>query len=147
MSNHLTNPEEKYKLSPEALEFTEVYLQNFDLASTAETLGISKQEASTYLGKREVKRFIDTVFMEQGYLNRFKLVGLLETIIESKLEEAVESGIYTGKDLLEVIKLLSDIRKDEMKSNREEAGPKVQVNTQNNYGDNLSSLIDKLVKG
>ena len=28
-----------------------------------------------------------------------------------------------------------------------EAGPKVQVNTQNNYGDNLSSLIDKLVKG
>ncbi len=141
--SHLTNPEEKYKLAPESLEFTDVYLRTLNINETAEELGITLHDASKFLAKPEVKRFLDTVFVEQGYLNRNKIVSILETTIISKLEEAEESGVYTGKDLMDVMKLLIDFRKDEIKSNKDTVG--IQVNQQNNYGSNLSSIIERLV--
>ncbi len=82
-------------------------------------------------------------------MNRFKLVGLLGDIINSKLEEAAESGVYTNKDLLDVLKLMHEIRKDEIKllEMREGSSGGTQNNTQiNNYGnDSLSALINNLM--
>ena len=92
-------------ISPEALEFTNTYLTTLDLEITAQELGISLEQASNYIEKAEVKKFINTVFLEQGYMNKFKITSLLEKIIVSKLEEAEETGIYSNKDLMEIVKL------------------------------------------
>lgn len=147
MTTALTNPDESYRLNPEALAFVEVYMTNLDLGETAQALQISKEDAAGLLRQKEVQRFMDTVFIEQGYLNRFKLTGLLETVIQSKLEEAEETGVYTGKDLLDILQFMYKIQSDHVKR-EEEKGPSKQTNVQvNNYGDNLGSLIDRIVKG
>lgn len=144
---NIIQSDESYALSPEALEFTEVYLQTLDVDQTAKALEISKEQAVSILNKREVKRFIDTVFMEQGYMNRFKLMGILDEVINSKLEEARETEVYSNKDLLEVLTLAHKIQMDHAKNHRE-AAPGKQTNVQvNNYGDNLGSLLDRIIKG
>lgn len=147
MTTALTNPEESYRLNPEALAFVEVYMSNLSLDETAQELQISKEDAAGYLKQKEVQRFMDTIFIEQGYMNRFKLTGLLETVIQSKLEEAEETGVYTGKDLIEILQFMYKIQSDHVKR-EEEKSPSKQTNVQvNNYGDNLGSLIDRIVKG
>lgn len=149
MANEILNPEESYKLSPEALAFIDVYLQTFDLEETAQALEISKEEASTFVRKKEVKRFLDNVFFDQGYTSRFKLKDTLTKIIDSKLEEAEETGIYSNKDLAELLKLMIDFRKSEIALiQAENEGIKKQTNVQvnNNYS-NLNSLISDLVEG
>lgn len=146
MTTALTNPDENYKLNPEALEFVEVYLSTLNLNETANALSISREDAAGYLRQKEVQRFMDTIFMEQGYVNRFKLTSLLDTVIESKLEEAEETGVYSGKDLIDILTLMHKIQMDHHKV--QETGPSKQTNVQvNNYGDNLGSLIDRIVKG
>lgn len=136
-----------YKLSPEHLHFAQTYLSSLSLSETAKALQITDSEASELYNNREVKKFIDTVFLQQGYLNRFKLVGLLNKIIDSKLSEAEETGIYSNKDLLDIIQTLHKINMDHEKLNIEKS-PSKQTNVQvNNYGENLSSLLDRLVRG
>ena len=124
------------KINPESLEVANTYLATLDVSKTASTLGVEYKTISDMLSKPEVKRYIDNAFLEQGYNNRFKLSALLDTILESKIEEAEESGVYTSKDILDVIGLISKIRKDSTP-----AEPAVQVNTQVNY----TELIRKLV--
>lgn len=136
--SQIMNPQESYKLSPEALEFTQVYLSNLNIRETANILDISIDEVNTFLRKKEVKRFLDNVFLEQGYTSRFKIKDVLTTIVESKLEEAEETGVYTGKDLLDVLKMLMDLRKQETP---QEAPQQTNVQINNN----LSSLISDLV--
>jgi hypothetical protein len=136
--------EVQYKLSPEHLHFAQTYLSCLSLSETAKTLHISDSDASELYNNREVKKFIDTVFLQQGYLNRFKLVGLLNKIIDSKLTEAEETGIYSNKDLLDIIQTLHKINMDHEKINVPSKQTNVQVN---NYGENLSSLLDRLVRG
>jgi hypothetical protein len=141
------SPEVPYKLSPEHLTFAQTYLSSLSLSETAKALQISESDASELYNNREVKKFIDTVFLQQGYLNRFKLVGLLNKVIESKLTEAEETGIYSNKDLLDVIQTLHKINMDHEKLNADKS-PAKQTNVQvNNYGENLSSLLDRLVRG
>lgn len=136
-----------YKLSPEHLHFAQTYLSSLSLSETAKALQITDSEASELYNNREVKKFIDTVFLQQGYLNRFKLVGLLNKIIDSKLSEAEETGIYSNKDLLDIIQTLHKINMDHEKMGIEKS-PSKQTNVQvNNYGENLSSLLDRLVRG
>lgn len=147
MTTALTSPDANFRLNPEALEFVEVYLSNLNIEQTANELQISVERATDLLKQKEVQRFMDTIFLEQGYMNRFKLASILEKVVESKLEEAEESGVYTGKDLVEVLTLIHKIQMDHVKVSRESA-PGKQTNVQvNNYGDNLGSLIDRIVKG
>ena len=142
-----TQPEPEFKLSPEALALTEVHLQTLDINQTAKQLGMSAEEVTHYLRKPEVKRFMDTVFLESGWRNKYKLAGLLDTIIESKVEEAEETGIYSNKDLLDVIQLVHKMRMEEIKASREDA-PASQTNVQINNGmqnSGLATLIERLV--
>ena len=81
---------EEYKLNPEALEFTDTYLATLDLRDTCEQLGISEEDGAEFLRKKEVKRFIDAAFLEQGYFSRFKIQKVLNDIVTEKLEEAFE---------------------------------------------------------
>ncbi len=143
----MLNPNNTYALSPEALEFTQVYLSTLDLEKTAEHMQIPVAQATSYLRKKEVKRFLDNVFLDQGYTSRFKLKELLTTIIDSKLDEALETEVYSNKDLVDILKIMLDFRKQELNLTEKEV-PTNQTNVQvNSYNDNLSNLIGDLVKG
>ena len=145
----VTAPAGEYKLSPEALAVTDAYLSCLDIEETATNLGISNEEASSFLNKKEVKRFLDTVFLETGYRNKHKLGNLLDTIIESKLEEAEETGLYSNKDILEVIKLIHSMRIEELKLMKDIEKIGSQTNVQINdasASSNLGKLIESLVK-
>jgi phage terminase small subunit len=108
------------------------------------------------LNKREIKQYIDTVFLDTGYRNRFKLSETLDLLIEKKLEEAEETQIYTNKDMADLIQLAHKMRMEEIKAQTEMEKAKAmtvktQVNIQDNSGTpfgqgNYGELIKKLMK-
>ena len=153
MTSQILDPENDWKMNPEMQEVVSSYLITTDAALTAKDLGIPREKVIYYLNKPEAKRFVDTVFLEQGYLNRHRMQDVLSEIMELKLEEMRESEIGTKKDILDVVALLHKIRTDEIKntglSESTSSGPKTQTNVQINnsagFGDNYDSLLSKLV--
>ena len=67
----------------------------------------------------------------------------MDTIIASKLEEAAESGMYSSKDLLEIIALVHKMRMDELKLNTPDTQTNVQINT--SIGGNYGKLMEQLL--
>ena len=107
------------------------------------------------LNRREVKQYIDTVYLDTGYRNRFKLADTLDTLIEKKMEEAEESEIYTSKDLADLLQMAHKMRIDEMKAQTELEKAKAtniknQTNIQVNDGGfgqgNYGKLMEKLLR-
>jgi predicted transcriptional regulator len=133
------------KIAPESLEVANTYLATGSITQTATLLGITPSEVSLYLDKREVKEYVDNVFLDQGYRNRGKLFALMEEIIESKLEEARESEVYTSKDLLDVLAQYHKMRQDEIK-NAKPSQPLHQVNVQNNVNEFGSGKYGELLR-
>ena len=84
------------KMSPEGLEVANAYLELGNVPAVCARLKISENDVSEFLAKREVKNYIDTVFLDTGYRNRFKIASTLDNIIEQKLEEAAASQVYTS---------------------------------------------------
>ena len=125
------------KLDPEQVEIANSYLTNFSIEDTALELGIPASHVVDILEEKAVKRYIDNVFLDAGYRNRFKLGALLDKIIASKIEEAEETGVYTGKDLLDLLKFAHEISKPDKKV------ADTQINVQNN---NYTDLMKELMK-
>ena len=77
-------------------------------------------------------------------------------MIESKLEEAKESGVYSNKDLADLLQMAHKMRMDEIKAQAElekaqATYVKSQTNVQINEGlpfgqGNYGKLMDKLLK-
>ena len=134
---------ELVKISPECLEVANTYLQTMSIAETSRSLCMPVDEVTAYLDKKEIKRYIDAVFMEQGYMNRHTLQSVLTSIITAKLEECEESEIYTQKDLADLLMMAHKMRMDELKLQQEnnKTEVKTQVNVQNNY----SALLDRIM--
>ena len=61
------------RISPEGLEIANAYLQLGSVQLVSAQLNIDEAEVSEFLGKREVKAYVDQVFLDTGYRNRFKL--------------------------------------------------------------------------
>ena len=143
------------KMSPEGLEIANAYLELGDTNSVCQRLGVDENTVQEYLGKREIKQYIDQVYLDTGYRNRFKLANTLDDIIEKKLEEADESQIYTNKDLADLLQMAHKMRMDEIKAMAElekakTANVKNQTNVQINelpFGQgNYGKLMEKLLK-
>ena len=81
-------------ISPEGLEVANSYLTFGNIRAVVEQLGVQENKVVELLNKREVKKYIDTVYLDMGYRNKNNIAGLLDEMIESKLEEAKESGVY-----------------------------------------------------
>ena len=90
------------RISPEGLEIANAYLELGNVPAVCARLRIDEAKASEYLAKREVKAYVDQVYLDTGYRNRFKLAEVLDNLIEHKLEEAEESQVYTNKDLADI---------------------------------------------
>jgi phage terminase small subunit len=141
-------------MSPEGLEIANAYLEKGTIPAVCAELGVSEHEVSEVLNKREVKQYIDTVFLDTGYRNRFKISETLDMLIEKKLEEADETEIYTSKDMADLLQMAHKMRIEELKAQTEMEKAKAQVvKTQVNIQDtstvfgqgNYGELIKKLM--
>ena len=143
-------------ISPEGLEVANSYLTFGNIRAVVEQLGVQENKVVELLNKREVKKYIDTVYLDMGYRNKNNIAGLLDEMIESKLEEAKESGVYSNKDLADLLQMAHKMRMDEIKAQAElekaqATNVKSQTNVQLNAGlpfgqGNYGKLMDKLLK-
>ena len=83
-------------ISPEGLEIANSYLQFGNIRAVVENLGVPEYKVTEILNKREVKKYIDTVFLDTGYRNKNNIAAVLDEMIASKLEEAQETGVYSS---------------------------------------------------
>jgi hypothetical protein len=144
------------RISPEGLEIANAYLELGSIPAVCSRLSIDEAKASEYLQKREVKAYVDQVYLDTGYRNRFKLAEVLDTLIDAKMEEAEESEVYTSKDLADLVGMAHKIRMDELKAQTELEKAKAQtIKTQVNIQDNsqvpfgqgnYGELMKKLLK-
>ena len=144
------------RISPEGLEIANAYLELGNIPAVCARLSIDEAKASEYLAKREVRAYVDQVYLDTGYRNRFKLAETLDTLIDAKLAEAEESEVYSNKDLADLIQMAHKMRMDEIKAQSElekakASNVKNQINIQNNgevpFGQgNYGELMKKLLK-
>jgi len=147
-------------ISPESLEVANLYLQFGTIAEAARVSGLSTDTVVEQLNKRETKRYIDTVYLDLGYRNRTAIGSLLDEMIESKLEQARETQIYSTKDLADLLQMAHKMRMEEIKAQNETmkaensvVAPRNQTNVQINdtsggFGQgNYGELMKKLMTG
>jgi hypothetical protein len=144
-------------ISPEGLEIANCYLQFGNIKGVCDYLQVGEQEVVSLLNKREVKKYIDTVYLDMGYRNKNNIGSLLDEMITSKLEEAQETGIYSSKDLADLLQMAHKMRMDEIKAQTEftkaessniKSQTNVQINESVPFGQgNYGSLMDKLLNG
>lgn len=154
MTLPVTTPAEALEISPEALEVANCYLQLQDLDKVADELDITKELASHILAKREVKAYIDHVFFNLGFNNRFKMRAAMDAVIQKKFQELEESEMGSTKDIAELLALSHKMTMDEMARQIEleklrQTNIKNQVNVQINEtgGTKYDNLIKQLIGG
>ena len=143
-------------ISPEGLEVANCYLQYGNIRAVCEFMQIAEDKIVELLNKREVKKYIDTVYLDMGYRNKNNIATVLDEMIQSKLEEAQESGVYSNKDLADLLQMAHRMRMDEIKAQAElEKAQTTNIKTQNNvqineslpFGQgNYGKLMEKLLK-
>lgn len=151
MSKELTT------ISPEGLEVANCYLQFGNIKAVSEYLHIPQDKVVESLNKREVKIYIDTVYLDMGYRNKNTIATVLDEMINSKLQEAQESGVYSSKDLADLLQMAHKMRMDELKAQAdivkaEGSSIRNQTNVQINEGipfgqGNYGKLMEKLLHG
>lgn len=149
-------PAEVIPISPEALEVANCYLQNPTPAAVAENLDLPLEVVSQFLDRDEVRAYINNVYFNTGYNNRFTLRNLMDTVIQRKLQDMDESDTGSAKDIADLIKLSHDLTMQhldkelkilELKEKAKNKGPSVQNNVQiNEVGGNYQQLIEKILK-
>ena len=143
-------------ISPEGLEIANSYLQFGNIRGVCDYLQVPEQQVVEVLNKREVKKYIDTVYLDLGYRNKNNIASVLDEMIEAKLEEAQESGVYSSKDLADLLQMAHKMRMDEIKAQADlekaqSSNIKNQTNVQINeavpFGQgNYGKLMEKLLK-
>ena len=148
-----THPAEVLQISPEALEVANCYLQTQSAEETANMLSIAPELCAQILARREVKAYIDQVFFDMGFNNRFKLRSAMDAVIAKKFQELDEAGVGSSKDIAELLalshKMTMEMMDKEINLEKARAGSlRNQVNVQINEGggSNYGNLIEKLIK-
>ena len=143
-----TTPAEVVDISPENLEVANCYLQMQDIHEVAETLDVPTELVTQILSKKDVKSYIDNVFFNLGYNNRFKLRRAMDAVLKKKFQELEESETGSSKDIAELLALSHKMTMDEMSRQIEleklrQSTITRQTNIQINDG---SSKYDNLIK-
>jgi hypothetical protein len=125
-------------LDPVMLAIANDYLSGKSIDTISDEYDLTSDRVTSVLEQREVKAYVDSVFATQGYLNRVKRINLINRVIDQKLEEAVETGIYSKKDLLDWMKHLQEI---EESTKPKRTGPAVAVQI-NNYDKLMKDLME-----
>lgn len=133
-------PCELLEINPESLEIANSYLQLSDVQKVAETLQIPVAVVTQHLNKREVKSYINQVFFDLGFNNRFKMRAAMDAVLRKKFQELEEADQGSSKDIAELLSLSHKMsmeqldREIQLEKLRGENQPKSQVNVQINEG-------------
>lgn len=120
-------------------------------------LGMPTDMISEILSRKEIRAYINNVFMDVGFNNKFKMRELMDGIIQKKLQEMDENDLGSGKDIMEILALSHKMSMDildreiklaEIQAKNGTGGIKNQTNVQINAGDgsNYGNLIERLLK-
>lgn len=144
------NPIQCLNIAPEALEIANCYLETSDAKVVAQRLNIPTELVTEYLGKKEVSDYINHVFFEMGWNNRFKLRKLMDRLIDKKLEELEEAEIGSNKDIVDILEasLRMSLAMQKIELDKEKAKAATitnQTNIQINNNPNYNALIDRLL--
>ena len=154
MTTHL--PAETVRISPEALEVANAYLQLNDARAVAQELDLDPEIVTNLLAKREVKSYIDSVFFDSGYNNRFLMRKAMDALIKQKFSELEESQTGSAKDIAELLQMSHKMSMDlmdreiQLAKAQQATGPQKQVNVQINDaldGSKYSQLVQRLITG
>ena len=154
MTTHL--PAETVRISPEALEVANAYLQLNDARAVAAELDLDPEVVTNILAKREVKGYIDSVFFDSGYNNRFLMRRAMDALIKQKFQELEESQTGSTKDIAELLQMSHKMSMDlldreiQLEKARTQTGPQKQVNVQINEGlegSKYGKLVQQLISG
>ena len=155
-STELIDPE---KLSPEGVKVAEAYIMSGgDIEKTSRELGLPVADLQSELNKREIKEYVDRIYHEAGFRNRFKMARVMDELIAKKLEEMDDTDMGSSKDILDLLQAQhamkmkelefeAKVKKEllELERKKEEVQIKNQTNNQyNNYVIEESSY-DKLI--
>jgi hypothetical protein len=149
-------PAETIRVAPEFLEVANCYLQLNDPKKVADELDLSVDVVTEILKRREVKCYIDAVFFDSGYNNRFLMRRAMDALIKQKFQELEEAQSGSSKDISELLmmshKMAMDLldREIQLEKIRSGTGPQKQVNVQINEGldgSKYSQLVHKLISG
>lgn len=148
-----TTPAETLDISPESLEVANCYLQCQDIHKVAEELDIPVDLVTTLLDKSEVKAYVNNVFFNLGFNNRFKMRAAMDAIIQKKFQELEESEMGSTKDISELLALSHKMTMEEFNRQLEleklkQTNFKNQVNVQindGNGGSKYGALIQRLL--
>jgi hypothetical protein len=148
-------PAEVLEISPEALEVANCYLQCQDARAVADNLAMPVESVSTILARREVKAYINQVFFDLGFNNRFKMRAAMDAVLKRKFREMEEADVGSNKDIAELLALSHKMSMEMLdreiqleKLRAERSGPKSQVNVQINEGGDgtkYGALISRLL--
>lgn len=146
------HPAEVLTISPEALQVANCYLTTQSAQAVAENLDIELELVTTILARREVKAYIDQVFFDTGFNNRFRMRDAMDQIIQKKFQELDEADVGSGKDILEILALSHkmtmetldrQLQLEKLKSSNLRTQTNIQINE---GGSNYHTLIERLVK-
>ena len=126
-------------LDPVVLALANDYLSGKGVTALADEYGISEDRVTSVIEKKEVKNYIASVFATQGYLNRITRINLINQVIDQKIQEAVETGIYSKKDLLDWMKHLQEV--ETSLKPKAAQGPQVAIQV-NNYDKLMKDLME-----
>jgi len=155
-----TSPAEVLQISPENLEVANCFLELQDSQKVADVLDLPIDMVTRILGRQEIKAYVNQVFFEVGFNNRFRMRELMDTLIKKKLQDMQESETGSNKDILDIIALSHkmsmeqldrEIALEKLKQGNQASGIKSQVNVQINDGlgdgTKYGALINKLLTG
>ena len=154
MTTHL--PAETVRISPEALEVANAYLQLNDARAVAQELDLDPEVVTNLLARREVKSYIDSVFFDSGYNNRFLMRKAMDALIKQKFSELEESQTGSTKDIAELLQMSHKMSMDlldreiQLEKAKMSTAPQKQVNVQINEGldgSKYSQLVQRLITG
>jgi len=148
------SPAQAVVISPEALEIANSYLTTQNMQKTAYDLCIPIDQVADTLDKREVRSYIDQIFLESGFNSRYRMREVMDIIIQKKLQELDEAEVGSSKDIADLLALSHKMTMEQMDKqiqlekvrSQNNTSVKTQVNMQiNGDGTKYGSLISKLL--
>jgi hypothetical protein len=109
-----TTPAEVLEISPESLEIANCYLQNQSVETVADLLAVPVHVVTATLARRDVKAYIDQVFFDVGYNNRFKMRAAMDALIQKKFQELSEADTGSSRDISELLSLSHKMSMDQL---------------------------------
>lgn len=136
-SDQLNSALEAPALDPSILIVANEYLSGEAIDDIAKNHALTMDQVTAIIERKDVRSYVDSVYLSQGYLNRVKRLALINRVVDKKLQEAVESDVYSKKDLLDWMKLLNDM--ETAARPKRDVGVAVQIN--NNYDSLMKDLL------